>query len=149
MSTASETRQEPTRTGMDPVRLVLGFYLLAGLVLVLFLSHILGILWGRFGWSNQELISGTAFDIPTTIGIVLAVGLVIYAWVNQGVRGRAMESASELLKVTWPSWAETRISTTAVVIASLVAAVILFGIDTLAYQVMVDWLPSAWAGISR
>ena len=32
----------------------------------------------------------------------------------------------------------------AVVVASLVAAVILFGIDTLAYKMMVDWLPAVW-----
>jgi len=46
--------------------------------------------------------------------------------------------------VTWPSWAETRVSTIAVVIASLSAAVILFGIDTLAYKIMVNWLPALW-----
>jgi len=46
--------------------------------------------------------------------------------------------------VTWPSWAETRTSTAAVVVASLVSAFILFGIDTVAYKLMVDWLPTLW-----
>jgi preprotein translocase subunit SecE len=32
----------------------------------------------------------------------------------------------------------------AVVVASLVAAGVLFGIDTLAYKMMVDWLPTLW-----
>ena len=36
--------------------------------------------------------------------------------------------------MTWPTWAETRVSTVAVVVASLVAAVVLFGIDTLSLQ---------------
>jgi preprotein translocase subunit SecE len=147
MSSESEASQQANRTGMDPVRLVLGFYLVAGLVLALFLGHIISILWGRFGWPNQELIAGTAFDIPTVVGFVLAVAAVVFAWVNPAAKGRAMESASELLKVTWPSWGETRVSTVAVVIASLVAAVILFGIDTLSYQVMVDWLPRVWASL--
>ena len=48
------------------------------------------------------------------------------------------------MKVTWPTWAETRVSTLAVVVASLVAAVLLFGIDTLAYKLMVEWLPAVW-----
>jgi len=55
-----------------------------------------------------------------------------------------MEVASELMKVTWPSWAETRVSTVAVVIASLAAALILFAIDSLAYKIMVTWLPALW-----
>ena len=32
----------------------------------------------------------------------------------------------------------------AVIVASLVAAIILFGIDTLAYKLMVEWLPAMW-----
>ena len=32
----------------------------------------------------------------------------------------------------------------AVVVASLVAAIILFGIDSLAYKIMVSWLPALW-----
>ncbi len=48
------------------------------------------------------------------------------------------------MKVTWPTWSETRTSTVAVVIASIVAAVILFCIDTIAYNMMVEWLPAVW-----
>jgi preprotein translocase subunit SecE len=48
------------------------------------------------------------------------------------------------MKVTWPSWLETRTSTVAVIVASLVAAVILFFIDTIAYKMMVEWLPAVW-----
>ena len=48
------------------------------------------------------------------------------------------------MKVTWPTWGETKVATMAVVVASLVAALILFGIDTLSYKVMVEWLPTVW-----
>jgi preprotein translocase subunit SecE len=58
------------------------------------------------------------------------------------MRSLAMETASELMKVTWPSRAETWVSTWAVVIASLVAGILLFGIDTMAYKLMVQWLPA-------
>ena len=55
-----------------------------------------------------------------------------------------IETASELMRVTWPSWEETKVSTIAVIVASLVAGVILFFIDTLSYKLMVEWLPMFW-----
>jgi preprotein translocase subunit SecE len=144
MANTSEATQQANRAGMDPLRLVLGFYLVATVILGMFFAHVLGVLWARLGWPNQQVLSGIDLDLPTLLGYLLALGLAIFSWVNPSVKGRALESASELMKVTWPSWAETRVSTIAVVIASLVAAIILFGIDTLAYQIMVDWLPTLW-----
>ena len=55
---------------------------------------------------------------------------VVGAWFQPKIRHLALETAIELMKVTWPTWAETQVSTIAVVVASLVAAVILFFIDT-------------------
>jgi preprotein translocase subunit SecE len=144
MANASEATQQANRAGMDPLRLVLGFYLVATIILGMFFAHLLTVLWVRFGWPNREVLSGIDLDLPTLLGYVLALGLGVFSWVNPSVKGRALESASELMRVTWPSWTETRVSTVAVVIASLVAALLLFGIDTMAYQIMVDWLPSLW-----
>ncbi len=75
----------------------------------------------------------------------LTIGGGFYAWFNPKSRAVSIEVATELMRVTWPTWEETRISTVAVVIASLVAALILFGIDSFSYKVMVDWLPSLWS----
>jgi preprotein translocase subunit SecE len=144
MATPSEATQQANRAGMDPLRLVLGFFLVATVVLGLFSAHILGAVWARAGWPNFEVIPGIDADVPTAVGYALALALAIFAWVHPTPKHLALESASELMKVTWPSWAETRVSTIAVVITSLVAAFILFGIDTVAYQIMVDWLPSLW-----
>ena len=144
MANASEATQQANRAGMDPLRLVLGFYLVGTAILGLFFAHVLTVLWARFGWPNAEVLSGIDLDVPSLLGYVLAIGLGVFCWVNPSVKARALESASELMKVTWPTWAETRVSTIAVVIASLVAAIILFGFDTLAYQIMVDWLPTLW-----
>lgn len=144
MATPSEATQQANRAGMDPLRLVLGFYLAATVVLGLFFAHILTAVWARVGWPNREVVPGIDADVPTVVGYVLALALAVFAWVHPTPKRLAMESASELMKVTWPSWAETRVSTVAVVITSLVAAFILFGIDTLAYQLMVVWLPSLW-----
>jgi preprotein translocase subunit SecE len=147
MATASEASQQANRTGMDPFRLVVIFYLVSALILAAFLGQMFELLWARFGWPNPVLIEGVDWNVSTVVGMVVGFGSVIFAWVHKPVRGIALESASELMRVTWPTWAETRVATVAVIIAAMVAAFILFGIDTLAYQIMVEWLPGLWGGL--
>jgi preprotein translocase subunit SecE len=105
---------------------------------------VLSLVWARFGWRDPELIEGLQWKVTSLVAIALSVGTGAFCYFHPEVRRLSLEVASEMMKVTWPSWAETRVSTVAVVVTSLVAAVILFGIDTLAYKVMVDWLPGLW-----
>jgi preprotein translocase subunit SecE len=135
-----EASQQANRAGMDPLRLVIIFYLLGGIILALFLGHLLGSVFAGAGWSDAELIED--WHLSSVLGVVLSAGLAVFCFIR--FRGLSMEVASELMKVTWPSWEETRLSTIAVVVASLVASIILFGIDTLSYKLMVDWLPALW-----
>jgi preprotein translocase subunit SecE len=144
MATASEASQQANRSAMDPKRLVVIFLLLAGIVTALFFEHVLGLLWARFGWGDPILVEGVDWQVSTLVGYLLAVALAAFAWFHPKVHAVAIDIASELMKVTWPSWAETRTSTVAVIVASVVAGVILFFIDTIAYKLMVDWLPSVW-----
>jgi preprotein translocase subunit SecE len=129
---------------MDPKRLVVIAYLVFGFIIVLFLDHLLEMVLARLGVNNQVLIEGPDWRISTLAAALLTVGGFAYAWFNPKSKNLSIEVATELMRVTWPSWEETRISTFAVVIASLVAAVILFGIDSFSYKVMVDWLPALW-----
>jgi preprotein translocase subunit SecE len=129
---------------MDPSRLVVIFYLVAGVVTALFLGRILSLVWAELGLSDPEMVEGLGWTVTTLLGVVLAGGAALGTYLHPRTRALSMEVASELMKVTWPSWSETRVSTTAVVVASLVAAVMLFGIDTLAYKLMVEWLPAVW-----
>lgn len=135
-----EASQQANRAGMDPLRLVIIFYLLGGIILALFLGHVLASIFAGAGWTDAELIEDWRFS--SLLGVILAAGLGFFCFFR--FRSLNMEVASELMKVTWPSWDETRLSTIAVVVASLVAALVLFGIDTLAYKLMVDWLPALW-----
>lgn len=144
----NEAAQQANRSGMDPVRLVVIFYLVAGVVLGMFLDNVLEMLWVRFGWSNPNIVEGLNWKLTTLLGIAVALGGCAGAFVHPKSKQLSLEVASELMKVTWPSWGETRVSTVAVVVASLVAAVVLFGIDTLAYSVMVDWLPRLWSALN-
>jgi preprotein translocase subunit SecE len=129
---------------MDPTRLVVIFYLVATLVVGMFLDHLLGQVWARFGWPDPLLIEGSDWHLSSTIGAVLAVAGAIAAWVHPKTKQLSLDVAKELMLVTWPSLPETRMATFAVLAASLVAAVILFGIDTAAYKLMVDWIPVFW-----
>jgi len=144
MATASEASQQANRSAMDPKRLVVIFLLLAGIVTGLFLEHVLGLIWARFGWNDPVLIEGVDWRVSTLVGYLLAVGLAAFMWFHPKTHTLGTEVASELMKVTWPTWPETRTSTMAVIIASVVAAVILFCIDTIAYNMMVEWLPAVW-----
>lgn len=139
---ASEASQQANRAEMDPRRLVVISYLLFGVVLTMFLGHLIGMLMARVGMADAEVLP----DIPLSviIGFVLTAAGAAWAWTNPKSKQLSMEVATELMRVTWPSWEDVRISTFAVVVASLIASVILFGMDTLSYNLMVKWLPQLW-----
>ncbi len=144
MSSGTEASQQANRAGMDPKRLVVIAYLVFGFIIALFLDQLVEMVLARLGVNNTILIEGPDWRISTLVAALISIGGFAYAWFNPKSRNVSIEVATELMRVTWPSWEETRISTFAVVIASLVAAVILFGIDTFSYKVMVDWLPAVW-----
>src|SRR3954468_14777356 len=114
MATASEASQQANRSAMDPKRLVVIFLLLAGIVTALFFEHVLGLLWARLGWGDPILVEGVDWQGSTLVGYLLAVGLVVFAWFQPKVHAVSIDIASELMKVTWPTWSETRTSTVAV-----------------------------------
>lgn len=144
---ATEASQQANRAEMDPRRLVVVSYLVFGLILTLFLGRVTELLMGRVGLGNPEIISGTGIKLADVLGFVITVSLAAYAWTNPRVKQLSLEVATELMRVTWPSWEDVRISTIAVVVASLVAAILLFGMDTLSYNLMVKWLPAVWGSL--
>lgn len=141
---ASEASQQANRAEMDPRRLVVISYLVFGIILALFFSHLLEMLFAQLNVANIQVVEGAGIRLVDVLGVVLAAGLGAYAWNQVRVRTLSLEVATELMRVTWPSWEETRVSTFAVVVASLLAAVLLFGMDTLSYKLIVEWLPELW-----
>ena len=141
---ASDASQQANRSGMDPTRLVVISYLVFALILTLFFEHLLDLVFARLGVRNHELVDGLGWRLTTLLGVVLAFGGAIFSWMNPKTKAVSLEVANELMRVTWPSWEETRVSTMAVVVASVIAAAVLFGIDSLSYKLMVDWLPALW-----
>jgi len=142
---ATEASQQANRAGMDRQRLVVISYLVFGIILALFFGHMFDMALAALGVKNAQVVEGLSeLKLANVLGFALAIALGVWAWTNPKVKSLSNEVAEELMRVTWPSWDETRASTVAVVIASLVAAFILFGMDTVSYKLMVDWLPLIW-----
>lgn len=142
---ATEASQQANRAEMDPRRLVVVSYLVMGLVLTLFLGRMMELLFVQLSVANTEIISGAGIKLADLIGFAVTAGLAGWAWTNPKAKSLSLEVATELMKVTWPSWEDVRVSTIAVVVASLVASLLLFGMDTLSYQLMVKWIPALWS----
>jgi len=140
----SESSEQANRAGMDPRRLVVIFYLVFGLVLALFLENMLSLVFARVSVSDVDVVEGLGWKVSTLLGVLASAASLVAAWMNPRGQQVSLEVAAELMKVTWPSWDETRVATFAVIVASAIAAVVLFGIDTVAAKLMVDWLPSLW-----
>ena len=139
----SESSEQANRAGMDPRRLVVIFYLVFGLVLALFLENMLSLVFARVSVSDVDVVEGLGWKVSTLLGVLASAASLVAAWMNPRGQQVSLEVAAELMKVTWPSWDETRVATFAVIVASAIAAVVLFGIDTVAAK-LVDWLPSLW-----
>jgi len=141
---ATEASEKANRAKMDPKRLLAIVFLVLGAVLAVFLGRIFELFWARMGWSNPPLFAGLGWSATSLMGFVLAAGAVAWAYFAKEPRAYAEEAAGELMRVVWPSWAEVRVSTMAVVITAFVAAFFFFLVDTLSYEVMVEWLPRLW-----
>jgi preprotein translocase subunit SecE len=90
------------------------------------------------------VIEGLGWQTSTVIGVLLGIAAVVGSWMWPAARQLMSESAAELMKVTWPTGGETKSSTIAVVVASVITALFLFAVDTFSYHLMVEWLPVVW-----
>jgi preprotein translocase subunit SecE len=135
---------QANRSAMDPRRLVVIFYLVATIISGLFFEHMLGQIWAQLGLPDPVILPGPDWHLTTVLGFVVAAACAVGCWIHPRTKSLSLECASELMKVTWPTWAETRVSTIAVIGASIVASLVLFVIDQAAYHVMVEWLPRLW-----
>ena len=123
---------------MTNTRLVAIGYVVLGLLAGLFLEHVLLIVFGAFA-PTQPLTRPLWGDWSwsSVIGLGIAAGAAIYLWKTPKTHDASLEIAAELRKVTWPSLAETRAATIAVIVASLIAAVLL-GLFDVFWQFLTD-----------
>jgi len=118
---------------------VIGYVVLA-VAAGLFLEHVFLAVFGNFG-PTQPLTRPLWGDWTwcSVLGLGLAGATAIFLWVNPKTHQTSMEILAELRKVSWPSLTEARAATVAVVVASLISAVLL-GLFDLLWQTVTNWI---------
>lgn len=113
-------------------------YVVIALATGLFLEHVLLAAFGSFG-PTQPLTRPLFGDYTwcTVIGVAIAAAAAIWLWVWPKTHEVSLEIVAELRKVSWPDWPETRAATIAVIVASIVAALLLGMFDVL-WQFLTD-----------
>ena len=127
---------------MEPKRMV-GIALVALAVTGgMFLDQVAKSIFAGLKWNDPQVLGVEDLTLTAVVGFALAIGGAVYVYMNPKLREGGLDIAAELKRVSWPSVAETRVSTIAVVIASLVSSIILFFFDFIASKVMTIWVPA-------
>jgi preprotein translocase subunit SecE len=123
---------------MTNTRIIAIGYVVLAIAAGLFLEHVFLATFGNFS-PTQPLTRPlwSEWTWCSIIGLGLAGATALYLWVNPKTQEVSMEIAGELRKVSWPSFAETRAATIAVIVASMIAAVLLGLFDVL-WQFVTD-----------
>jgi preprotein translocase subunit SecE len=126
----SEPEQEPAETEetgagkktLGVERWVQMAFMVAAILLVWVYDHLIAAVWYLFADPSESLV---------TVGAVILGGISAVAlYRNKPAYSLTHEVAEEMSKVTWPTRKETSNSTVVVVVASLIAAFMLFLFDT-------------------
>ena len=119
-------------------RLVAIGYVLLGLFAGLFLEHVLLLVFGS--WAVTQPLTRPLYNEWTwssIIGLAIAAAVGLYLWNLPRTHGVSLDIASELKRVSWPSLAETRAASIAVIVATVIAAVLL-GMFDVFWQFLTD-----------
>jgi len=114
---------------MSVARYVNLSFVVIGITLYIILGEMVGALLGIFGSSSNVQVLGGNFRLSNLLAMILSIGVAIWLRRNEKVHTYAMEVGSELSKVTWPTWKDTKRATIVVIITTLVLAGLLGLLD--------------------
>jgi preprotein translocase subunit SecE len=113
-------------------------FVVAGLLLYVVLGGLFSVTLELFSSDANAQVLGSNFRVGHLLGLVSAAGLAIWARRNLTVHAWAMEVGSELSKVSWPTWTETK-KATWVVIATTLAIAALLGLLDWVFLSLSNW----------
>jgi preprotein translocase subunit SecE len=114
---------------MSQERMVNLAFVAAALLLWFLSAHLFAGLFDAFRPEWDAGIIGREFRLSNLLGISVGILGGLALWRNARVLVLAHEVAGELRKVTWPSMAETRLSTVVVVATTIIVAMCLWFFD--------------------
>lgn len=114
---------------MSVARYVNLSFVVIGLTLYIILGELVGAVLKMFSASANFQVLGANFRLSHLIAMVASIGIAIALRRNERVHTYAMEVGSELSKVTWPTWKDTKRATIVVMITTLIIAAILGLLD--------------------
>jgi preprotein translocase subunit SecE len=123
---------------MTNSRLVAIGYVVLGILSALFLEQIFLRVFDAFSLT-QPLVHGPGeeWTYARFIAFAIIAAAAVVMWRMPKTHDTSIEIAAELRKVSWPTFAETRAATVAVIVASLISAALL-GFFDLAWQFLTD-----------
>lgn len=142
MDSNSSPSSTSLNAGMDAKRIVGIAYVVFAIVGVLFFTSLIEGVFAALRWSNPVLLGVDQLSPASLIAFLVTAGIIVACCVNRRVYSGSLDIATELKRVTWPTLAETKVSTIAVIIVSAIASIILFGFDFISSKVMSDWIPA-------
>jgi preprotein translocase subunit SecE len=113
---------------MSTQRMLLLAYIVLGVLVGLTLEQLLGGVFSSvtaLGFFNHSLFGFEGWSYGTLVSYALAGGLALFCWRDPRVKGPATQVVEEMARVSWPTMAETRAATLAVILATLICAAML------------------------
>lgn len=130
-----------------PTRMVVVGYLLAMVAVGIFFEHLFAAVFAALRWNDANLVGD--WTVSSLIGYVLAIAIAVGCYMHPTVQKLSYEVATELKKCTWPNGEDTRTSTIAVVLFSIISAGILGIFDFVSSKLMTQWIPAALDALTR
>jgi len=109
-------------------RMVNLFYAGSTLIAWVIFAKSFGLIFGVLGMRNAHLL-GKDFTTTTLLGAAAAIALLFWGWRSVQVRPVINEVADELVKVTWPTWEETKNNSRMTIIVTIIISIILWVFD--------------------
>ncbi len=100
-------------------------FVFAGLLMWMITTDIVKSLFNLINPNFDKMILGHQFTVGNLLGFICGIITTFILWKNEKINSLSMEVATEMKRVTWPNWNETRTSTFIVIVTTIIVSLIL------------------------